>query len=247
MNRGFTLIETVLTVIVLGILSAFTFSVIWQYSRLYADARGGYIYSEASAVLDRMSRDLADAANVDRTGFTGSPPVTTSYIGYQAGNGTPADAQSGLYGMSYVTNYSKDPNEPSTAAYWVQYCVCTPNNGTRSLYRVASASSFGGNACATCPPVQGGAVKSSALMSSSISPQGFRIEYNNPNTYPQGSATTDNDSYTITLRLTSNRPIPDSPSITLVTRVTPRNYFPAASGGMGSDRSFGGGYSDEVK
>ena len=50
MSKGFTLIEMVLTVIILSILGAFTFSVIWQYSKMYADTRGGYIYGEAAAV-----------------------------------------------------------------------------------------------------------------------------------------------------------------------------------------------------
>ena len=63
MSKGFTLIEMVLTVIVLTILSGFTFSVIWQYSRLYADTKGGYVYGEAAAVLERMSRELRDAGD----------------------------------------------------------------------------------------------------------------------------------------------------------------------------------------
>jgi prepilin-type N-terminal cleavage/methylation domain-containing protein len=234
MSKGFTLIEMALTMIVLGILSAFTFSVIWQYSRLYADVKGGYIYGEASAVLERMSRELADAANIDRTGFTGSPPTTTTYIGFQPGNGTPTDAASGLQSLAAL--YARDPS----AAYWVQYCVCTPTGGTRSLYRITNVSSFSGNSCATCPPTQGGAVKSSALMSSSINQQGFAIQYN------QAGITSDNDSYTITLGLTSNRVVPDNPAITLVTRVTPRNYAPYTSGGEGSDRSFSGGYYDQI-
>jgi prepilin-type N-terminal cleavage/methylation domain-containing protein len=228
MSKGFTLIEMVLTVIILSILSAFTFSVIWQYSRLYADTKGGYIYGEASAILDRMSRELGDAGNVDRTGFTGSPLTSTTYISFQPGNGTPADQARGLAPLSSF--YGSDP----TGAYWVQYCVCTPANGTRSLYRVASVSAFGSNLCATCPPAQG------ALMSSSIRQQGFAVQYN------QAGITSDNDSYTITLGLTSNRAVPDNPSITLVTRATPRNYAPYDSGGMGSDRSFNGGYYDEI-
>ncbi len=49
MSRGFTLVELVMTVVVLSILSAFTFSVIWQYSDLYADTKSGYIYGESAA------------------------------------------------------------------------------------------------------------------------------------------------------------------------------------------------------
>jgi prepilin-type N-terminal cleavage/methylation domain-containing protein len=234
MSKGFTLIEMALTVIVLGILSAFTFSVIWQYSRLYADTRGGYVYGEASAVLDRMSRELADAGNVDRTGFTGSPPTSTTYISFQSGNGTPADRARGLSPLSYF--YARDPNS-GTPAYWVQYCVCTPNLGRRSLYRIAGVAAPGSNLCATCPPAQG------ALMSSSIGQQGFAVQYN------QAGITSDNDSYTITLGLTSKGATPDNPFITLVTRATPRNfapYDPGSGNGVGSDRSFNGGYYDEI-
>ena len=239
MSKGFTLIEMVLTVILLSILSAFTFSVIWQYSRLYADTKGGYIYGEAAAVMERMSRELTDAANIDKTIFPSNGAISTTYISFQPQNKTPADTA--------AVPSVWPPN------YWVQYCTCTTWDGRRWLYRILNPPDPSANYCSSCPPPTGRDYAPFAQpMSSSIKPQGFAVQYNqacptsNPR-YPQ--CLSDNDSYTITLGLTSNRAVPDNPSITLVTRVTPRNYAPYQPGsgtGMGSERSFNGGYFDEV-
>ena len=102
MRKGFTLIELVLMVIVLSILGAFTFSVIWQYSGLYADTKSGYVYGEAAAGLERMSRELKDAGDVYTTAFSTSNPAT--YINFSLTHGTPAD---------------------SNTLTWVQYCTCS--------------------------------------------------------------------------------------------------------------------------
>jgi hypothetical protein len=55
-------------------------------------------------------------------------------------------------------------------------------------------------------------------------------------------ATVDDDSYEVILRLIS-RSGPSNPSITLVTRVTPRNYSLTT---WSAGRSFGGKYYDEI-
>ena len=81
--------ELVMTVVVLSILSAFTFSVIWQYSQIYADTKQGYIYGEASGVLERISRELRDADLVYRPLST-SPPY---YINFSLKHGTPREIQ----------------------------------------------------------------------------------------------------------------------------------------------------------
>jgi prepilin-type N-terminal cleavage/methylation domain-containing protein len=127
MSKGFTLMEMVITIIVLSVLSAFTFSVIWQYSKLYADTRGGYVYGEAAAVLERMSRELRDATAVDTLG---SPP----YINFLLTHGTPANS-----------------NNPT----WVQYCTCS-SAGKTILYRVQNTSQGAANLCqSACPPAAG--------------------------------------------------------------------------------------------
>ena len=119
MNKGFTLIEMVLMVIVLAILAGFSFSVIWQYSRIYADTRGGFVYGEASAVLERITRELRDAGDVDTAQYV--PTYTASYINFSLTHGTPQ-------GRTTLT-----------PPYWVQYCTCS-SGGRTYLYRVQNTS-----------------------------------------------------------------------------------------------------------
>ena len=197
--------ELVLTVIVLSILSAFTFSVIWQYSQLYADTRKGYIYGEAAAVLERMSRELKDAGLVDTLGAN---PAT--YINFSLTHGTPA------------TGTPESPN-------WVQYCICSSGASTL-LYRVQNTSQGASNYCQTVCPT----VSSKSLMSRNIMSSGFQVRHFRGNPTPAG------DSYEITLKLASDGSA-SNPSITLVTRVSPRNYT-----GLSTGRSFSGGYKDEI-
>jgi prepilin-type N-terminal cleavage/methylation domain-containing protein len=215
MGKGYTLVEIILTVVVLTILSAFTFSVIWQYSQLYADTRKGYIYGEASAVLERISRELRDAESVDTPG--------TSYINFSLSHGTPA-TRTGL------------------TSPWVQYCTCS-SGGSTLLYRIWNTSQGAGNQCqAGCPMGS-----NTSLMSRNITSSGFQV------TCYAGNVTCGNpgpvgDSYGIELRLTTDQSA-NSQSVTLVSRVSPRNYTPYSpvdGTGMGSDRSFGGGYYDRI-
>ena len=191
MGKGYTVVEIILTVVVLTILGAFTFSVIWQYSQLYADTRKGYIYSEASAVLERITRELRDARSVD-------PANPSEYINFFLTHGTPATG---------------------SVAQWVQYCRCS-----NSLYRVATYQGAA-NQCTSCPPA------SAVLMSRNIT--GFQV------TCFQGDASTvDDDNYEIMLQAASDSSA-GSPSFTLATRVSPRNYDTAG-------RSFYGYYRDTI-
>jgi prepilin-type N-terminal cleavage/methylation domain-containing protein len=207
-SKGFTLIELVLTVIVLSVLSAFTFSVIWQYSQLYADTKKGYVYSEAAAVLERITRELRDAGDVYTTPFSTSNPA--QYINFSLTHGTPA------------TGTFIPPQ-------WVQYCICSSGGSTR-LYRVQNISQGDPDQCqGSCPP--GG----SATMSRNIMSSGFQVKY-----FQNDPGTVDDDSYEITLRLASDGSA-SSPSIKLVTRVSPRNYNPTVAG-----RSFKGNYYDQI-
>ncbi len=212
MSKGFTLTELIMTVVVLSVLSAFTFSVIWQYSQIYADTKGGYVYGEAAAVLERITRELRDAKDVDLTPFP-SNGSTSQYISFNIQNGTPADMA---------------PPASLVPPYWVQYCLCT---ATGALYRVATASQPAGSACTTCPPA------GSVLMTRSVANSGFQVMYiqNDP-------TKTDDNSYEITLQLVS-RSSPSTPSIKLMTRVSPRNYS-LTDWKVG--RSFGGKYYDEI-
>ena len=210
MSKGFTLIEMVITIVLLTVLGAFTFSVIWQYSRIYADTRGGYVYGEAAAVLERMSRELRDAGSVDP--LVGNP---ATYINFSLTHGTPATG---------------------TGAYWVQYCSCTYARRT-ILYRVKNTSQGAGNYCQSgCPAGADASLMSRNLVypypiNPSDSP--FQVSYF------QGNPTPDNDSYGIRLTLASDGST-NNPSITLVTRVSPRNYNLALTG-----KSFRGNYYDQ--
>jgi prepilin-type N-terminal cleavage/methylation domain-containing protein len=224
MNKGFTLIEMVLVVIVLAILSGFAFSAIRSYSELYADTRGGYVYGEAAAVLERITRELRDAGDVDKENPANfAPPTyTASYINFSLTHGTPQ-------GRTTLT-----------PPYWVQYCTCS-NAGRRYLYRVQNTSKYAANYCQgdVCPSANDQSIMSRNILT--VDPDdpatptpGFKIRY------VQGNPTPAGDSFEITLKLASVGS-PRNSIIRLVTRVSPRNYS-----GLSTGRSFSGGYYDEI-
>jgi prepilin-type N-terminal cleavage/methylation domain-containing protein len=226
-SKGFTFIEMLLTVIVVSILSAFTFSVVWQYSNIYASAQGGRVYAEAAAAMERMTRELRDASAVDSLGGS-----SATFINFQLTHGTPS--------MGYVNGfYPYCP--PTCPSNWVQYCTCT-SGGVTQLYRLVTSQNAGSQCTTWCPP-SGNAI----LISRNIMAGGFQIRYmqgNGSGAGPEG------DSYEITLKA-SARSQAGSPSITLVSRVSPRNYTPYDAtnnpSGIGSERDFGGGYYDRIK
>jgi prepilin-type N-terminal cleavage/methylation domain-containing protein len=229
MSKGFTLIEMVLTLIVLSILSAFTFSVVWQYAKVYADTKGGYIHGEAAAVMERVTRELRDAAAVDAIG--------TNYINFQLTHGTP--------GLGYVNGAI--PTCSWCPPPWIQYCTYS-SGGRTYLYRVQNTSQGAANQCQSGAPTGANA----SLMSRNVATSGFQVTC-----YP-GNGTCGNlgpisDGYGITLKLVSDQ-TSNSQSVTLVSRITPRNYFPYNAGGgtvtpsgLGSDRDFSSNYYDAIQ
>jgi prepilin-type N-terminal cleavage/methylation domain-containing protein len=240
MSKGFTLIELALTLIVLSILGTFTFSVVWQYSKIYADTRSGHVYGEAAAVMERLTRELRDAATVDP--LSGSPAL---FINFQTSHGT-----------------------PSSNAVWVQYCTCSRSQvaGTARvlLYRVDSSQGAADKCGTTCANAPANAMlMTDHIMSSHSDPtaaarQGFRVTCV-PGTSTCGTAGPNGDSYEITLALAADRtetnaydtpPNGSNTNITLVSRVTPRNYTrydPVKGTGTGTDRSFNGVYYDAIQ
>ncbi len=231
MNKGFTLIELALTVIVLGILGAFTFSVIWQYSQLYAETKGGYIYAEASTAVERLTRELRDAGAIDAVG--------TNYINFQLNHGTP--------NLGYVNGAI--PTCPTCPPPWIQYCTYS-SGGRTYLYRVQNTSQGAANQCQSGAPTGANA----SLISKNVATSGFQVTCY-PGNGSCGNPGPINDSYGITLKLVSDQ-TSNSQSVTLVTRVTPRNYVPYHAGGgwpyvgasgVGSDRDFSSNYYDEIR
>ncbi len=155
MSKGFTLIELALTVIVLGILSAFTFSVVWQYSNIYMSTRGGYIYSEAAAVLERITRELKDAEAVDWN-------VTGGIV----------------HRLPHVPAYPRNAwrhrhaGQSASLGAVLHRCGCDAGVGyyRAKLWRVEFNNNTPpyGDQCASGDPVVGGVISSVALMSGNV-------------------------------------------------------------------------------
>jgi prepilin-type N-terminal cleavage/methylation domain-containing protein len=85
MNKGFTLIEMIITIVVLGILGVFTFTFFGNYMNTYKlmkDRRENY--QEAVYIIERISREFRNAKNVT---CTVTPSSTFTFV---LPSGTPA-------------------------------------------------------------------------------------------------------------------------------------------------------------
>ena len=65
MHKGFTLIEMIITIVVLGILGVFTFTFFGNYMNTYTQMRDRRnMHQEAVYIIERISRELRDASTV---------------------------------------------------------------------------------------------------------------------------------------------------------------------------------------
>jgi prepilin-type N-terminal cleavage/methylation domain-containing protein len=101
-NQGFTLIEIIIVVVILGVLGIFSYQFLITSVRTYSTIeKQKSLYDEAAMAMERMSRELRDASSISSpasggTGsslsFTkshGSPQEATTYdITFQLSSGT---------------------------------------------------------------------------------------------------------------------------------------------------------------
>ena len=87
-DKGFTLIEIIMVVVVLGILSVFTFSFISNAVKTYTTvSKQRMLYQEASYIMERMTRELRDMVNP----ASWSDGTTNNTLQFNKSRGTPQD------------------------------------------------------------------------------------------------------------------------------------------------------------
>lgn len=159
MAKGFTLIEMIITIVVLGILGVFTFAFFGNYMNTYTMMRDRRIYhQEAVYIIERIARELRNASTVTSTNplvfqipAPGTPADTSTTITYtlsgQQLNRTGNVSGTILMGdnintfsvsavTSPVTNCYNITVQRGTESYSTTVC---PKNVTSGL------SGFGGN------------------------------------------------------------------------------------------------------
>jgi prepilin-type N-terminal cleavage/methylation domain-containing protein len=80
-SHGFTLIEIITVIVVLGILSVFTFSFIDNAVKTYMiGSKQRMLYQEVSYAMERITRELRDAGNVSVDAATGGWSINKAHV-----------------------------------------------------------------------------------------------------------------------------------------------------------------------
>ena len=78
-QRGFTLIEIIVVIVILSIVSAITIKFLVDSMRIYTmTVNQKTLYDEAKLSLERMCRDIRDAKSI--TTFTAGPPGSITFV-----------------------------------------------------------------------------------------------------------------------------------------------------------------------
>jgi len=128
-KKGFTMIELVTVIVVLSILSLFTFSFVGNASKTYTLVKGqSVLYAEGFYIMERITRELGDATTVTQ------PP-------------TPAPSSSGTLTFTKAHPTSIDPSSTVTfkrdGRNLLRNSIVIGNNINSFLVTRNSASSTG--------------------------------------------------------------------------------------------------------
>ena len=133
MNRGFTLIELILVVIISGMISVFTFAFIYKSIQTYRIMRTqGTLYQEGAHALERITRELREASSTISA-------TNSNDLSFIKGHGTPQDTNT-------FVRYYVFGTPPSlyrcSDAFAGSVCLSNPASSATNRLMASNVSSF---------------------------------------------------------------------------------------------------------